>query len=399
MESNSLKGKTIVILGIAKFDGPFESTSFTTAKYLAQDNDVFYIDNPYTWKDFFALRKTEAFRIRRPYFFSGDGILSTASEKLKVLFTFPLLPVNFLPEGVIYRFFLRINERLIRSRLKAVLKARDIRDFIFINSFNFHYPGVAIPLSPRLSVYHCVDPLIVPYDRRHGIISERRLVAKSDLVICTSKQLYEEKRMENPNTYFIPNAADLAHSSSALRDDMPISPLLEGITRPIAGYFGNIERRMDFELLAEVARQNMQMSFVFAGPVSEEYIPEGFRNQKNIFFTGRLPYQEMPGMIKGFDVAMIPFKRDTVSRTIFPLKLFEYLGAGKPVVATDFNPDLVEFTGDTVAYCATPAEFGRALMLALDDNASRLAERLRIASENTWEKRLSEFSALLHSFL
>jgi glycosyltransferase involved in cell wall biosynthesis len=105
-------------------------------------------------------------------------------------------------------------------------------------------------------------------------------------------------------------------------------------------------------------------------------------------------------MVKGFDIALIPFKKDDVSATIFPLKLFEYLGAGKPVVATNFNPDLHEFTQDTVTYCNNATAFSMAINEALlNDNEQRKQERLHIASQNTWEKRGNELSELIASHL
>jgi teichuronic acid biosynthesis glycosyltransferase TuaH len=120
---------------------------------------------------------------------------------------------------------------------------------------------------------------------------------------------------------------------------------------------------------------------------------------KNVYFLGRIPYEEMPAVIKAFDVALIPFKKDEVSSTIFPLKLFEYLGAGKAVVSTDFNLDLREFTHDEIEYCADAKTFDQAIQRALDDD--KLSSRMRrvaIAAENSWDKRLLELSNLLNDY-
>ena len=394
-----LTGKTIFILGIAKFDGQFESTSYTTAKYFARENDVYYVDYPYTWKDYFS-QNGASLNKRKPYFSNNsDGLLESGIPRLKILIVPPVLSINFIPEGFFYRFLNKINERIIAKRILKVINTLLHKEIIFINSFNFHYPNVGPLLRPKLSVYHCVDPLVVDYDKKHGVISENQIVLQSDLVVCTSRQLFVNKIGINKNTYFIPNAADLSLSSKALNPGLPVSDRLINIKKPIVGYFGNIERRIDFHLLSEVIKANKDKSFVFAGPVEKEYLPVDFMDMENVHFIGRIPYSEMPEVIKGFDVAIIPFKKDQFSATIFPLKLFEYLGSGKPVVSTDFNLDLQEFTNNQIPYCSNALEFTRALNESIhEDNDQKLKSRLEIASNNTWEKRLSELDVLLNKF-
>ena len=121
-----------------------------------------------------------------------------------------------------------------------------------------------------------------------------------------------------------------------------------------------------------VAEKNKDKSFVFAGPVEKHLVPEHFFSVSNIYFTGRIPYSEMPAILKGFDVAIIPFKKNEDSNTVFPLKLFEYLGAGKSVVSTDFNLDLRNFTGDLVTYCSNVEEFSGAINKALATDSDQL---------------------------
>jgi len=123
---------------------------------------------------------------------------------------------------------------------------------------------------------------------------------------------------------------------------------------------------------------------VFAGPIERHLVPEFFFNIPNIYFTGRIAYEQMPNLVKGFDVAIIPFKAHNDSGTVFPLKLFEYLGAGKPVVATNFNPDLKYFTADLVAYCSSAEEFSNAIEDALKNNSEALErDRIQLAARHT----------------
>jgi len=394
-----IKNKTVVILGAAKFDGPYESTSYTTAKYLAHENQVFYADYPFTWKDYLKGKGTTALAVRKAGFrLTSSSLLPTEIPGLKILILPLMLSINFLPEGNLYRSLLSFNEKLIVSRIKSVLKLCKVQHFVFINSFNFHYPNIGRLLKPQLDVYHCVDPLVIDHDKKHGIKSELKIINEVDLVFCTSKKLYEEKVLINPNTFFIPNAADLTHCSKALNPNLKIHPLIANIPYPVIGYFGNIERRTDFKLLNQVVELNPDKSFVFVGPVSDEYIDEHFKRLENVHFVGRLPYDDMPSVLKGFDVCMIPFKKDEFSSTIFPLKLFEYLGAGKPVVATDFNMDLKDFTKDVIPYCSTAKEFSDSIEDLLNQNQSYVDQRLEIARMNTWDIRLKEFSEILGNF-
>lgn len=392
-----LRNKNIIILGLARYNSEIESTTFTLAKHFAENNKVIYIGNPYTWKSLVLPKYRETGYKDQV---GGEGLIDTAVPNLKILSMPRLMSINWLPEGKAYRTLLKVNELLMKRRIDAVLKTYGIDDFVFINSYNFYYPGIGQMLKPSILVYHCVDPLVYDLELRHGRISEAKLVRESDVVICTSKQLYQEKSTLNKHTYFIPNAADISHSSKALQKDLPVYQHVANIKRPIVGYFGNIERRMDYDLLDKVTAANPGINFVFAGPLTAEFVPAWFYERTNVHRIGPVPYSEMPNVLKGFDVAMIPFKKDKVSATIFPLKLFEYLGAGKPVVATNFNPDLAEFTKSTVAYCDGAEAFSQAIRIGLESNTQdQEEERLRIASENTWQRRSSEFAALVSRYL
>ena len=400
-KNTPLKSKTIVIFSNIRFDSPIEATSLFLARSFAIYNRVYYIEYPSTIKDYYKNKDTPAFvKIKKSFFNAADAVIDTDIPNLKKLILPIIAPINFLPEGKLFRIFLGLNEHLIVKRMKTVLEKQGIRDFVFINSFNFHYPGIGKALKPTLNIYQCVDPMIIPYDMKHGIISELQLVKESDMVICTSKALYEEKSKINSHTYFVPNAADLTHSSKALDIDLAGHPILEKIPRPIIGYFGSIERRIDFDLMHEVVNRNKDKSFVFVGPYYTEHLPEWVFNTANVYIPGAVPYTEMPQILKGFDIAIIPFKKDEVSSTIFPLKLFEYLGAGKPVIITDFNTDLKDYTYGAVDFCSNAAAFNKAITDILKtETPERAAERVAIAQKNTWEIRAGEIEALIEKGL
>jgi glycosyltransferase involved in cell wall biosynthesis len=384
-----------------RFDSPIEATSLFLARSFAQENLVYYIEYPLTITDQRRNKNSPEFiKINRSFSNAGDALLDTDIPNLKRLILPIVFPMNFLPEGIIFRTLLKVNEYFIVKRIKTILRKHGIKDFVFMNSFNFHYPGIGPLLKPALNIYQCVDPMIVPYDMKHGITSELQLVQQSDMVICTSKALYTDKVKINKNTYFVPNAADLSHSSKALDENLAVHPILQKISKPIIGYFGSIERRIDFELMHEVIKKNADKSFVFAGPYYAEHLPDWFFNTPNVFVPGPVPYAEMPQMLKGFDIAIIPFKKDEVSATIFPLKLFEYLGAGKPVIITDFNPDLSDYTYGEVDVCADANAFDKAINNNLqNDTPEKKAERVAVAQKNTWKIRAAEIEVLMEKGL
>jgi glycosyltransferase involved in cell wall biosynthesis len=392
--------KCIFIFGYGRFDQQFESVSFILAKEFAKNNNkVFYIDYPFTTRDALRAKNSESYKMREKAFKGiNHGIIETQIPNLKIVVVPPLWSLHFLPEGNLYRWLLKRNEKVIAKTINGIIESEKIQDFIYINSWVFHYPNVAKYLNPILRIYHCIDPLVMDYDVKHGIISEKQLIQNSDMVICTSKQLQDEKKKLHPKTYFVSNAADIKHSILATEKSLEEHPNMLAFKKPVIGFFGSIEKRIDYIMMKEVAEKNPDKSFVFAGPVSKEWVPDYFSSLPNVHFIGRIPYDEMPSVLKAFNVAIIPFRKYEDSATVFPMKLFEYLGGGKPVVSTDFNPDLKNFTDDLVAYCSNAQQFSNAINEALyNDNESLQQERIKLAGEHTWESRAAEIERLIES--
>jgi len=398
-----VKNKNIIVLALPRFDGEYESTSFNISLELAKENRVLFVDNPFTMKDVLQNIGSAQFKKRwRKFLPFSKGLLPYEKDgiRLHVLVLPPILPINPLPRGAKYNRMSGFNHRLIARRIKRAARHLKMRDFIYINSWNFLYPDMVGLLKPSLSVYHCVDAMIKPYTLRHGEYLEPRAIRNSDLVVSTSQALKESKAAFNPNSYFIPNAANFAHSVKALAPDTEIPAALSSLKKPIIGYFGNIERRIDYDLLKLVLDQHPEWTLALVGPVDRNYFPDWFEKIPNVAILGPQAYETMPGFLKGFDVAIIPFKVDHVSRTIFPLKLYEYLGAGKPVVTTPFNPDVIDPLALVVSVAATAGEFARAIQKELQENSeTKIQQRLAVARDNTWEARGQAFARLLEEWL
>src|SRR5580698_6245790 len=119
----SLKNQNIIIFSQMQFDGRLESTNYTMAKHLAKDNFVYYVDRPYTWRDYIQFRKTPGFLARKTHFFSASNcLINTEIPNLKIVISPPVPSINMLPEGKLYRLAVKFNEWIVGKRLRRLIK-------------------------------------------------------------------------------------------------------------------------------------------------------------------------------------------------------------------------------------------------------------------------------------
>ncbi len=249
-------------------------------------------------------------------------------------------------------------------------------------------------LGEARSVYYCADD----YAHMPGVDAalvhelEARLLQQVDAVVATSEPLLRAKATSAKPTQLLRHGVDVEHFRAAGLPDAPVHPALTGVPAPVFGFHGLIQDIIDFELIAEVARQRPDWSFVFVGAA-----PDGLGTcptAPNIFYVGAYPYAVMPSFIRGFDVCVIPYKVEERTRACNPIKLREYLAAGKPVIST-LIPEVLAY-GDVVRFASTPDEFvHQGEWLLRHDGASMVQQRVdRIRSE-TWEAVAERFREVL----
>jgi glycosyltransferase involved in cell wall biosynthesis len=260
-------------------------------------------------------------------------------------------------------------------------------------------------LPADLVVYDCVDEhAAVPYyassPKRAEALrrAEVALMEKADLVITTSRYLYERKRRHNHHTYLVHNVADADHFGQAMSDKTSIAKEVAQLTHPIAGFVGAISSyKLDTKLLEYAARACPDWQFVLIGPIGfdDQTTDVSMLSKKaNVHLLGTRPYQDLPRYIKAFDVCIIPYQINDYTMGVLPIKLFEYLASGRPVVTTDL-PSFADYC-DLVHIADTQEEFVRLLSEAVaHDTASQRERRLAVARENTWEKRTAQILALI----
>jgi GT2 family glycosyltransferase/glycosyltransferase involved in cell wall biosynthesis len=230
-------------------------------------------------------------------------------------------------------------------------------------------------------VYDCMDEWSsFPGMKAAMVETEAQLVAEADLVTVSGDRLVEKWRGLNPRVELIRNASDFAFFSAT-----PAERFLGEVKRPIAGYFGAIASWFDVELMARVASQRPEVSFVLIGGVFDVDVrPLGAL--PNVHLLGQQPYARMPAYLRDFDVCLIPFVVSEVTAATDPVKFYEYISLGKPVVSTSM-PELEQFRG--LYHAAADADdFARGLDAALAETDEGLrARRIEVARENAWPAR------------
>ncbi len=252
------------------------------------------------------------------------------------------------------------------------------------------YSPMFAPYGDRLGpgqvvVYDCMDELALFKDAPAGLIdAEDRLLARADVVFAGGRSIYEAKAGRNPRVHLFPSAVEADHFARALDPTTPVPDDLAALPRPVLGYYGVVDERLDYDLIARLAEAPGVGSVVLVGPVIK-VDPATLPRHPNLHFLGQRGYAELPGYLKGFDVCLMPWALNDATRRISPTKTLEYMAAGKPIVSTAV-PDVVRDHGDLVFVADGPASFVALATGAADrfDDGRAAAERRR-AADHGWD--------------
>lgn len=287
-----------------------------------------------------------------------------------------------------------VNNSILLKTLRKVLAQSRIHQYIFINFFDpFFLRSIPADIKPARFIYQCMDDISqVAYTAKHGIRLENEIAKNADVVLCTSRELARLKSEFSANVHFHPNAADVDLFKKAATEVLNRPGDINFNDKKIIGFMGSIEYRTDFDLLVKVATRHQDKILFMVGPISgNAHITSGLTKLPNVVFAGAKRLEELPAYLQYFDCCIIPYKVNTLTASIYPLKINEYLAAGKPVISTNFSEDINSFKN--VAYIVnTHAEFTEIIDRAIDENViNRKVARMEAASANSWEKRVEEF--------
>jgi len=296
------------------------------------------------------------------------------------------------------------------ARLNAALVWRwitpHLRRLKIVKPVLWLYQPEHVPLigrfGERLVVYHCIDEFTAGttgHKRRTIAALEAKLLGQADIVFANSLLTYENKRSLNTHTYRIPSGADVGRFAQALDSKTAIHPAIAAIPHPIAGFVGNVNNKLNIRLLAAVAARLSNWQFVFVGQIYPQFVDlQPLQKLPNVHFLGRFPFAKVPALVKGMDVCLLPYAETEFARYRSPLKLYEYLAAGKPVVSTD-HPEAQEFSS-WVEIASTPQDFASAVVETLEhDSTEKRHRRAALGQQHSWDCRVDEMEQAISAQL
>jgi glycosyltransferase involved in cell wall biosynthesis len=247
-------------------------------------------------------------------------------------------------------------------------------------------------LRPEIAVYDCPDAIVFKKnDWKQKIYDQlkERVLEESTVSFFTSKALLKGGRKSSDHCYYVPNGVSF---ETFLQKKYEKTRIIKKCSEKILGVVGTVDERIDLDLIVYVL-ENIRESILFlVGPVKMKM--GNLTHHPRVVLTGQRAYEEMPSFINHFDVGLIPYRINEVTKAIYPVKLHEYLILGKPVVSTDL-PEVRQFS-DLVWIAGSRERFVWCIRKALEDsNAIRKAKRIEIAKRNSWEKRLDQIEKII----
>ncbi len=253
----------------------------------------------------------------------------------------------------------------------------------------FYDPMAVIPFGGQMNeianIYDCMDQLSQFRGAPAELVRRERLLLElADVVFAGGPKIHQAKVLHNENCHSYGCGVEIAHFGKARRPETPIPDDVAHLQGPVLGFFGCVDERMDYELLAKMAAAHPEWQIVIIGPAIK-VDPEQFPQRENIHWLGAREYQQLPGYVKAFDVCLMPFAINEATEFINPTKALEYMATGTPIVSTAIEDVVLQFS-DVVQIADSHEEFiafCERTISSPDSEAIQLG--LELTTLNSWE--------------
>ncbi len=289
--------------------------------------------------------------------------------------------------------FSKLNNAILRQSIRHHC-SKGAQPHLIVNAPYFN--SVVFSIESVRLLYDIMDELTADAGSTRLKKAEARLIRDADAVTSGTWSVAERKKALREDITFIACGVEYEHFARAASPSTTVPEDITTISSPIAGYFGAVNERIDYGLVAEVAQQLPDIHFLFIGPVSVNV--SRLRSFRNISFMGRRHYGELPAYLKSFDVALVPYKVSGGVETVNPVKVLEYLAGGKPVVSTNL-PDVQRFYGECVVCTGDAGTFTEAIRSIVAEPGSveeKVRKGQRLARRRSWEAMARDFAERLH---
>ncbi len=325
--------------------------------------------------------------------FVEEPIAYSVEEKGSARVFTPEKNVTVLQPKISWESFPQRMVPMLLSYIRSVKMNKPVLWF-----YSAEFVDVIDELPHSLIVYDCMDELTAFKDASPLLAAqERYLMESADVMFTGGKSLYESKRQFHSNVFCFPSSVDQKHFHKALRPDTPLPRDISQLPKPIVGFYGVIDERLDTHLLKEVAGNMPHVSFVLIGPVVK-IRPEDLPHLPNIYYLGSRKYEQLPAYLKAFDIAMMPFALNEATRFISPTKTLEFMAALKPIISTPIYDVKYSYAKGVAVVQNTQqfvARINHYLHETTEQKNRREALQKKIIAQTSWTKTVQAMNAIL----
>ena len=298
----------------------------------------------------------------------------------------PMVPYNFGP-------FRKLNRLSVVRSVKNAMERLGIKEPVLVTTVpnSCDYVGA---FNEKRVVYYCVDDFAnwPGHNKKYILRMETELVEKTDVIIATSKLLFQKfkKYKKNLYLYYLSHGVDL---NLFLRTPEYKHPVISHIPAPRIGYVGLLYERLDWNLIDYLVKKNKEFSFIFIG--KKEVDLSHLERYENFYLFEPIPYREVPIALKSFDICILPYLTDYSLQTANPLKLKECLAAKKPIVSVPLK-EILPYK-DYLYICYEREEW----LTTLNKVSKRLEKEAKnkeyekILEKEDWSIKANEFKKII----